>query len=216
VVERKRKIYFGIGILLLIILFFRDWSVHFTTLTCWKMLLIELLAAILIPLSEAETRKKQIEKKNRQLKLDYTEIVGNMAVLVGAGMPVKVAWNKISAQYSMKRNTKTRIGYELLAKGSNEMADGETERNVYLNMAERAGTVEYRRLSRLLIRNLEKGSRALAPLLEHESEAAFVERKRLAMKLGEEASTKMLFPMMIMMCIVMAIVMMPAVSSFTI
>ncbi len=212
--KNRRRLYWGIGILIPFLLLITDVSTHFENPTCWKMIIVELVAAVLIPLSEAETRKKQEEKRRTQLKLDYTEIVGNMAVLVGSGMPVKMAWNKISAHYSMERSKKERLGYELLATGSNEMADGETERNVYLNMADRAGTVEYRRLSRLLIRNLEKGSRALAPLLEQECEAAFIERKRLAMKLGEEASTKMLFPMMIMMCIVMAIVLLPAIGNF--
>ena len=40
------------------------------------------------------------------------------------------------------------------------------------------------------------------------------ERKGLAKKLGEEAGTKLLLPMMMMLCIVMVIIMIPAYFSF--
>ena len=51
-------------------------------------------------------------------------------------------------------------------------------------------------------------------MLEKESDDAFKERKLLAKKLGEEASTKMLVPLMLMMIVVMAIIIAPAVLSF--
>ena len=45
---------------------------------------------------------------------------------------------------------------------------------------------------------------------------AFEERKRAAKKYGEEAGTKLLFPMMIMLAIVMMILIVPAMSAFQI
>ena len=51
-------------------------------------------------------------------------------------------------------------------------------------------------------------------LLEQESEKAFEERKHIAKKLGEEASTKMIFPLIIMMAIVMAIIIAPSIIDF--
>lgn len=170
--------------------------------------------AVLLYVSRLEKQKKKLQEQRRKLKLDYPEIVGNMAVFVSAGMPIKYAWNKISARYSTKRNEKEHPGFELFVTGTKRMADGESERSVYHALAGNAGIIEYGRLSRLLVQNLEKGSRALAPLLEDETEAAFVERKRMALKSGEEAGTKMLFPMMLMMGVVMAIVMTPALLNF--
>ena len=49
--------------------------------------------------------------------------------------------------------------------------------------------------------------------LEKEACEAFEQRKAYAKKLGEEASTKMLMPMMIMLAIVMAVIMVPAAFS---
>ena len=52
--------------------------------------------------------------------------------------------------------------------------------------------------------------------MEQESENALEERKALACKLGEEAGTKMLLPLMMMLGIVIAIIMIPAMLSFQI
>ena len=50
-------------------------------------------------------------------------------------------------------------------------------------------------------------------LLELEAEEAFEERKSMARKLGEEAGTKMLFPMILMLGAVMLILAFPAMHS---
>ena len=54
----------------------------------------------------------------------------------------------------------------------------------------------------------------MADMLERESVEAWEERKRKARVLGEAAATKLLFPMMLMLIVVMAIVMIPAFLSF--
>ena len=51
---------------------------------------------------------------------------------------------------------------------------------------------------------------------EKEVADAFVLRKNLAKKAGEEAGTKILFPMMLMLCIVMVIILVPAFLTFRI
>ena len=70
------------------------------------------------------------------------------------------------------------------------------------------------RLSMLLSQNLRKGNAGLTQLLEKEAEEAFEERKRNARKYGEEAATKLLLPMFLMLMIVMVVIMVPAFLSF--
>jgi flagellar motor component MotA len=65
------------------------------------------------------------------------------------------------------------------------------------------------------VQNLKKGSRELVNLLELEAIDAFEERKNQAKKYGEEAGTKMLFPMVGMLVVVMGIIMFPALISFS-
>ena len=53
-------------------------------------------------------------------------------------------------------------------------------------------------------------------MLGREAEEAFEDRKNLAKKLGEEAGTKLMIPMFLMLIIVFAIVIIPAFFSIQI
>ena len=66
----------------------------------------------------------------------------------------------------------------------------------------------------LLSQDLKKGSAGLVELLEQEAENGMEERKSLARKLGEEAGTKLLLPMMLMLILVVVILMVPAILAF--
>ena len=65
----------------------------------------------------------------------------------------------------------------------------------------------------MLEQNLTKGTKGMKELLAQEVADAFEERKRLARKKGEEASTKMLIPMIMMLAVVIVIVAVPALMS---
>ena len=58
--------------------------------------------------------------------------------------------------------------------------------------------------------NLRKGTKGLTELLKLESIQAFEERKAQAKRLGEEAGTKLLLPMFLMLAVVLVIVIVPA------
>ena len=90
------------------------------------------------------------------------------------------------------------------------------EQKAYEHFGERCGGAMYRKFANILTQNLKKGSQGVVALLEQEAENAFEERKRAAKRYGEEAGTKLLFPMMIMLGIVMVILIIPAVFAFQI
>lgn len=187
--------------------------------TAQKIVGLELVILMLIPFWRREKRKKAKEMRDREFLLAYPDLVSKLTVLVGCGMPIKQAWNRISAPKSDKRSKdakwKEKLQEEMLVT-MRAMEGGESERTAYQNFAERIGLRPYYRLIRILIQNLEKGSVGLCRQLQRESETAFAERTMLARKLGEEASTKMIFPLIMMMGIVMAIVIAPAIIGFSI
>ena len=65
----------------------------------------------------------------------------------------------------------------------------------------------------LLVSGQRMGNCKLMEQLNEEADRVFLERKNAARKFGEEAGTKMLIPMMLMLFIVMAIVIIPAFLS---
>lgn len=185
--------------------------------TTLKILGLVLAAVFLFKLMELEQKQKARKNRRLQLQLDYPEIVSQFTVLIDAGMTIHQAWNKISARYLDKRDNKLsdiRPGHEELVITSREIQDGKEEQLAYQRFGERIALQEYRRFARILVQNMKKGSKGLISLLEREAEEAYRERNMLARKLGEEAGTKMLFPMILMLGVVMAIVIAPAIMSF--
>lgn len=178
-----------------------------------KIFLLEIIVCILLPFLEKEKQKERLKARQERMRLDYSDIVSKMAILVGAGMSVRQAWDTISARYLVDRKKNMVIekpAYEEMVTTSYELQDGASERDAFQNFSERVGVGEYHRLSRILVQSMEKGTKGICGMLEQEATDAFETRKLLARKLGEQASTKMMIPLMIMLVIVFAIIMVPA------
>ncbi len=182
-----------------------------------KVLLFGIVIGVLLNLSKREKKQKAEEMRKRQMELEYPEVVSKMLLLLGSGMSVSQTWNRISAQYLIKREKKQikrNPAYEEILRTWREIEDGESERIAIEKFGRRTGIRCYHRLSQLLIQNMEKGVQGIYEQLEQEAEDSFQERKQIARKIGEEAGTKLLIPMIIMLGIVMAIVAVPAFMSF--
>lgn len=184
-----------------------------------KVLFFEIVIVVLLYFVEQEKKKTKEKERQDQMHLDYAEFVNKLLILLGSGMSLKQSLNRISARYFDKRQknqTKERYLYEELLITNHEIEDGESERLAYQKFGERIGLNCYNRLIRILIQNLRTGSRGICELLGQEAAVALEERKALARKLGEEAGTKMLLPLIMMLGIVIAIIMVPAMQSFAI
>ena len=187
--------------------------------TILKVILLEVIIAILLFLSKKERIKNEKEKRMKLLALDYPEIVSKMSILLGAGMTIEQSWNRISAQYlnNRNKNSKTkRPAYEEMIITQREIADGESTQKAYQRFAERTGLSCYQRFARVIMQSMTKGNKGLCQMLEKESDNAFNERKHIAKKMGEEASTKMLMPLLLALGVVIAIVIVPAILNFNV
>ena len=69
-------------------------------------------------------------------------------------------------------------------------------------------------MSTLLGVQLKQGNDQLLQILEKEADSALEEQKNRARKAGEEAGTKLLFPMMLMLLVVMFLILVPAYLDF--
>ena len=179
-----------------------------------KLLLLGMIAAV--PLVEKSRKQEEEKRRKEKLQSEYPELVSKLTILLGAGMTLFSAWNKIATNYSNKRNNNTipiHPLYEEMLITCHEIESGVGEARAYERFGERCGLHRYRKFCSLLVQNLRKGTRGLVQLLEQEVSDAFEERKNLAKKSGEEAGTKMLFPMMMMFGIIIVIIMVPAFLS---
>ena len=160
--------------------------------------------------------RQRIEYRETELRLDYPEMLEQFILLMGAGLTIRGAWQKIALEYQKKYesgNRKYRFVYEEMLVTIRELESGMSERKAYELFGKRTGILAYMRFSTLLVQNLRKGSADLLRLLEYEAVDAFRERKEHAKKLGEEASTKLLMPMLLMLVVVLTMIIYAAFRS---
>lgn len=178
---------------------------------------LSIAAAVLVVFNEKNKKLEAENNRIKQMTLDYSEVVSKLTLLMGAGMTVRRAWAKIVEDYLKNRNEKgERYIYEEMYETKCVIESGVAETAAYERFGRKCNTKEYLKLASLLQANVKKGTKELAFLLEQEALEAFDKRKNLAKQKGEEASTKLLVPMVIMLVIVMVIVMVPAIKGFMI
>lgn len=184
----------------------------------WILILLGIATAIAIfPGMDKDLEGKMKERK-MELQMDYSEIVSKLNILMGSGMSVLKAWEKIVKDYEKSRQESIkpkRFAYEEMKQTYYEIQSGLSESQAYASFGKRCNIHEYLKLGALLEQNVKKGAKGLSVMLEEEANLAFEQRKNLARKLGEEAGTKMLIPMILMLAIVMIIVLVPAFASFS-
>lgn len=178
-------------------------------------LILVLLAAGVLYWGRGRELDQKLEARKRELLLDYPEIVNKLALYMGAGMTIRNAFLKMGEDYKKQREERKKYVYEEILMTCYELQGGKSETEAYAHFGKRCQVQAYMKLSALLSQNIRKGSNDLLRALRQEADNAFAERKNLAKKLGEEAGTKLLLPMMMMLCVVMVLIMIPAYFSFT-
>ncbi|MCR5754338.1 MAG: type II secretion system F family protein [Acetatifactor sp.] len=146
----------------------------------------------------------EMERRKKELSRYYPGIVHKLTLYLGAGLSVRSAFKRIELEC---RDGPLRDEIVYLCR---ELNTGVPENVAYEHMGKRMGTQEYIRLSGLLCQNLKKGNLTLLQCLQEEAIRSLDGRLRQGRKLGEEASTKLLLPMVMLLLVVMIIVMMPA------
>lgn len=183
-----------------------------------QILFLGVVVLLFLPALEQQKKKEKERERKEHLLYEYPEMVNKLALLMGAGMSIQRAWERIVSNYQEARNKKEIPKselYEEMLLTFREMKSGRGEISSYEAFGERCGLHRYRRFSNYLIQNLKKGSNRLKDFLWAEASEMFEERKNRAKQYGEELGTRLLMPMMLMLGIVIFIVMVPAWISFS-
>lgn len=133
-------------------------------------------------------------------------------LLISAGLNCKGAWYRMSEEYKRKHSNggKKRYLYEEMLLTRRQLENGMNEGKAYELFGKRMGLLKYMKFSTVLVQNLKKGSADLLNILEYEAVDVLKERRENAKILGEQAGTKLLMPMMLMMVEVFAIIIIAA------
>lgn len=178
--------------------------------------ILGVVMAVLLFSQESAEQKKKEKLREKELLMDYAELVSKLMVLIGAGLTVRSAWERMVRDYESAldgKRIKRRVAYEEMRQTSFEIANGISESVAFREFGRRCGVQQYLKLSSLLEQNRRSGMKNLRAILTAEMEDAFEARKNLARTMGEEAGTKLLAPLFMMLGIVMVMIMVPAMMS---
>lgn len=180
-------------------------------------LILGLFLTVIIPVISYQKDQeihKQTEIRKKQLQESFPDFISKLILLMEAGMSIKGAFFRIGEDYRKKNGGKKNYLYEELLYVCRQMKNGLTEKEGYELLGRRCDISCYKKLSGLLIQHLQKGGSSILESLREESIRASEEEKRNIQKKGEEMGTKLLFPMILMLGIVMVFIMVPALFSF--
>lgn len=150
--------------------------------------------------------KERINKRRTQIRLEFPNFINKLILLINAGMTIPRAWEK--AVLDKPRDT---CLYLELNRVLLEIRGGKPEPQAYEDFAKRCRTPEITKFISVILQNMKKGTGDLSAILRLQSVELWEMRKHTAKRMGEEASTKLLFPMMLMFLAILIIAASPAI-----
>ncbi|WP_175532279.1 type II secretion system F family protein [Paenibacillus sp. yr247] len=166
-----------------------------------------LLAAAIIPMIMVRDLDAKIRKKQQLMILELPEILSTIVLLVGAGETVNRAW--IRCVEARPHKTQTPL-YKELAQAVHELEMNVSFTKVMEDFSKRCALHEVSLFTSTLLLNYKRGGSDFVVALHALSLDLWQRRKSVSRTLGEEASSKLVFPMVLIFVVVMVIVAAPA------
>lgn len=148
----------------------------------------------------------KIEKRRESIQLEFPEFVNKLILLVNAGSTIPRAWDKI-----VQESSSTSPMFRELQICRADIQSGKPESVAYEEFARRCKIKEVIKFVSVIVLNLRKGGSEVVFALRAQSDECWEARKATARRLGEKASSKLLFPMAIMLLGIIMIVALPAI-----
>lgn len=148
----------------------------------------------------------KIAARHDELLLALPNVLSKMALLVNVGTTFREAWRLAS------QSTDGVLGEEMRA-ATKLVDNGMSEKDAYIEFADRCRIQQIKKMVSIICQNLEKGSSELSSALKEISIDAWNEKKHIVKRLGENANNKLIIPMMIMFAGVIIMIVVPIVAN---
>lgn len=181
----------------------------------WGIFILVLAVSLFIPLHNYLKLREDGGKCQSEAERDFPVIVHLLTLYMGAGLSFFSAVKRISANYQkQKQSGEKKYAFERILIMEQQMNNGISQKDACYNWGMQFRADSYQKLSLILIQSFTKGAKEAAVLMEAEEREAFSRRIDRAKRDGEEAATKLLFPMILLLGEVMLLVMYPALIRF--
>ncbi len=191
------------------------WSAQDAACSPGILLLWLVLLPFLVLYVFEQRYKNQIQKRNQQILQRYPDMLNKLMILMGAGLSLTKAWERIVQDYRLQKE-KYRICeplYEEMDQVGQQLHNGYSMEEAIQLLSERTQIQEIRRFCSMLQMGWRRGDSHILTHLGELYEQVWERHKQSVKKLSEQADTKLLFPLMLMLGVVMIIVLAPAMMT---
>ncbi len=177
--------------------------------------ILTIIVTVVIFVRRYSILKEKAEDNRESVIRDFPVIVHFISLYMGAGLSFSRTIERISLDYQEGITTiKSRYAFDQIVQLDIRMQMGMSQTEACEQWGKVMDQEEYQKLSMVLVQGMSKGSRELKYFLQQMEREAFRTQVDLVRKKGEEASTRMLLPMALLMLVVMILVMYPAIIQF--
>lgn len=175
-------------------------------------LIFGIVFTFVLTIAQAKSLNTKVKKRKEDIIIELPEFVNKVILLVNAGDTVQGAFQKC-LQKNRKRIHTSPWYYEL-NEAMNKLSTNATFQDVMKELNLRCSVQEVSVFTTTIMMNYRRGGKQLVDSLQDLSKNLWEKRKTITKIKGEEASSKMLFPLMIVFVAVMMLIIYPAVASF--
>lgn len=150
------------------------------------------------------------KKRKLQFMLDFPAFISKLALLINAGMHLRQALIKIYNDSMKNKPLYKELGIVL-----EDLESGISESQAWQEFSERCKVKEITSFANMIVQNSKIGGNQMVNELKRMSHEAWEMRKHAAKQMGETASVKLIFPMMLIFIAILAIAVSPAIMQFS-
>ena len=177
----------------------------------WLLLLFPITIVCIVAGRKKEEEKEKKERE-KELLVAYPNLVTKLTMYIGAGMTIRTAWEQLAKEY--ETTIQSQLG-KAICQTVAELHMGKSEEAIYEKFGEQIGLRPYKRLAAILVGQSSRGGGGIKEALRREVQEAWELQKEEVKRMGNEAETKLIIPMLGMMMIVFSIVVIPAFFSLS-
>lgn len=146
--------------------------------------------------------EKRIQERSDALLKDFSEVVSKLALLTNAGMILREAWQEVA-------EGSEGVIYEEMRNVVIDMNNGVSEIDAFYSFGMKCVIPEIKKFTSTIVQGMTKGNSELVIMLQEQSREVWQLKQTLVRREGEQAATKLLFPMMIMFLGILIMIVVP-------
>ncbi len=166
----------------------------------WLMIIAGIFVTVFAATYCLENMKNMLIERTEECELQLPEVVSALAILVNSGMVLREAWSVVG------ENSDGAI-YELMRNATENIKNGYSDGDAFFLFAKSSNSADIKKFSSALIQSMEKGGAELSHFLFQQSSELWHVKKQKMLQKGEQASTKLLLPTVLIFVGIIIIIM---------